>query len=186
MPLVRNTRLAPLGTIAAALLLVAHPASAQFTRSVSLPMPGIDTFHPVTPTIACGSDARPEAMAALAKAGFVAVISFREDGEPGYDRAAAERAAVEAGIRYLNIPFNREQPDPAAARRFLEVIAAADHTPAFLSCSTGQRTATMWLIKRVAQDGWPLERAMAEAEALGLTRPELKRFAQEFLATHAR
>ena len=40
----------------------------------------------------------------------------------------------------------------------------------------------MWLIKRVRQDQWTLERAMAEAESLGLSRPELKQFATEFLA----
>jgi hypothetical protein len=34
----------------------------------------------------------------------------------------------------------------------------------------------------VRQDGWTLERAMTEAESLGLTRPELKQFATEFLA----
>lgn len=35
---------------------------------------------------------------------------------------------------------------------------------------------------RVRQDGWPLERAMAEAESLGLKRQELKDFANRFLA----
>jgi protein tyrosine phosphatase (PTP) superfamily phosphohydrolase (DUF442 family) len=154
--------------------------------AVTIPVPGIDTFRPVTTTIACGTNPRAEAMAGLRAAGFASVVTFSEPGEPGYDHAALEQAATAAGLRLVSLPFNRERPDPAVARRFLEVIAAPETSPAYLSCSTGQRATTMWLIKRVVQDGWTPERAMAEAEALGLTRPELKRFATEFLAAQPR
>jgi sulfide:quinone oxidoreductase len=152
-------------------------------KAVTAPMPGIDTFHPVTTTLACGSNARPEAMPALAKAGFRSVISFRMDGEADYDRPSAERAASEAGLRFVSIPFNREQPDPKAVDRFLEVIRAGETSPAYIYCATGQRAAAMWLIKRVKQDGWAPAQALAEAEALGLTRPELKTFAMEYVAS---
>lgn len=63
-----------------------------------------------------------------------------------------------------------------------EVIAAPENLHAYLYCHEGPRAATMWLIKRVRQDGWTLDRAMAEAESLGLKRPELKQFAAESLA----
>jgi uncharacterized protein (TIGR01244 family) len=151
-------------------------------KAVAMPMPGIDTFHPVSTTVACGSNARPEAMAALSKAGFASVISFREDGEKDYDRAAAERAATDAGLRFVSIPVNREKPDPKAVERFLEVIASPETTPAYIFCATGQRVAAMWMIKRVKQDGWTPAQAMAEAESLGLSRPELKTFAMSYIA----
>lgn len=151
-------------------------------RAMTLPMEGIDTFHPVTTTIACGSNARPESMAGLAKAGFKSVISLREDTEKEYDRPGAERAATEAGLRFVSIPFNREHPDEAAVGRFLEVIASPETAPAYIFCTTGQRVAALWMIKRVKQDGWTPAQAMTEAEALGLTRPELKTFAMEYIA----
>lgn len=166
-----------------AFLFPARDLGAQSAPGLSLPMPGIETFRPVTTTIACGTNPRPEAMAALRQAGFASVISFSEDTEAGYDRPALERAATDAGLRYVSIPFNTERPDPSAARRFLDVIAAPETSPAFLGCRSGQRAAAMWLIKRVAQEGWPVERAMAEAESLGLKRPELKAFATEFLTS---
>jgi uncharacterized protein (TIGR01244 family) len=151
--------------------------------AVSLPMPGIEIFHPVTATVASGSTPRPEAMPMLRKAGFTTLISFRLDTEEGYDRPVLEAAATAAGLRYISIPFNRENPDPAAAQRFLEVMAAPETGAAYVFCHSGQRVAAMWAIKRVEQDGWPLDRAMAEAESLGLTRPELKTFAMKFVAS---
>ena len=61
-------------------------------------------------------------------------------------------------------------------------MAAPDTGAAYVFCHTGQRVAAMWAIKRVKQDGWTLDRAFAEAESLGLTRPELKEFATEVVA----
>ena len=40
----------------------------------------------------------------------------------------------------------------------------------------------MWLIKRIVVDKWDVDRAMAEAEALGLTNPALKTWAVEYAA----
>ena len=166
--------------------LTPHQTSAQARPALTLPMPGIQTFRPVTTTVALGGNASPGAMPALKRAGFDVVIAVREDGEEGYDRQAEERAATAAGLRFIAIPFTRLKPDPAAARKFLEVMAAPENAYAFIYCHTGPRVATMWLIKRVRQDGWTFDRAMAEAESLGLTRPELKQFAKEFLAASSR
>jgi sulfide:quinone oxidoreductase len=180
----------PIGTLLGATVLCftpyvlpPHQLSAQARPALTLPMPGIDTFHPVTTTVALGSNARPEAMTALKQAGIDVVVVIREDREEGYDRAEAERAATEAGLRFVSIPFTRLRPDPAAAHRFLEVMAAPENSHAYIYCHEGPRAATMWMIKRVRQDGWTLDRAMAEAESLGLARPELKKFATEFLSS---
>lgn len=167
-------------------LLAPHQAAAQARRSLTLPMPGVETFRPVTTTVALGGNASPEAMPGLKRAGFDVVIAIREDGEEGYNREAAERAATAAGLRFIAIPFTRLRPEPAAARKFLEVMAAPENAYAFIYCHTGPRVATMWLIKRVRQDGWTFNRALAEAESLGLTRPELVQFAKDFLATSSR
>jgi uncharacterized protein (TIGR01244 family) len=149
-------------------------------------MPGVTTFHPVTTTVALGSDATPESMPALKRAGFDVVIAIREDKEEGYDRVRSERAAVDAGLRFIAIPFTRTRPDPAAVRSFLDAMASPENARAYVYCHVGTRASMMWMIKRVRQDGWPLARAMAEAESLGLSRPELKTFATEFLANNVR
>ena len=40
------------------------------------------------------------------------------------------------------------------------------------------------MIKRVLQDGWEIDKALAEAEAIGLTNPRLKTFATEYIQAH--
>jgi hypothetical protein len=103
------------------------PLGAQTRPALTFPLPGIATFHPVTITVALGSDAPPESMPALKRAGFDVVIVIREDKEEGYDRQQSERAAVAAGLRFIAIPFTRTRPDPAAVNRFLDVIAAPEN-----------------------------------------------------------
>jgi len=42
----------------------------------------------------------------------------------------------------------------------------------------------MWMIKRALQDGWTVERAQTEAEAIGLQNPQLKEFAANYIKEH--
>jgi uncharacterized protein (TIGR01244 family) len=168
--------------LAFALLLLTSGAHAQSPQGA---IDGIDKFHRVTTTIACGSNAGPDTMAGLREAGFRSVISFREDGERGYDRPAVEAAAMAAGLRFVSIPVNSADPDPAAADRFLALIVAPGTEPAFIFCGSGERPAAMWLIKRVKQDGWTPQRALTEAEGIGLTRPSLKQFALTYVGAAA-
>jgi hypothetical protein len=39
----------------------------------------------------------------------------------------------------------------------------------------------MWMIKRALQDEWTIERARAEAEAIGLSSPALVTFATNYI-----
>ena len=41
----------------------------------------------------------------------------------------------------------------------------------------------MWFIKRVTQDGWDNDRAMAEAETIGLRSERLKEFAVDYVTS---
>ena len=47
-----------------------------------------------------------------------------------------------------------------------------------------RRAAALWLIKRLEVDGWDADRAMKEAEALGLGSAALKKFALDYAAAH--
>jgi hypothetical protein len=41
----------------------------------------------------------------------------------------------------------------------------------------------VWLVKRVLQDGWPIDKATTEAKAIGLSSAPLEKFALEFIAS---
>ena len=40
------------------------------------------------------------------------------------------------------------------------------------------------MIKRALQDGWPIERAQAEGEAIGLSNPQMTAFALSYIKDH--
>jgi hypothetical protein len=42
----------------------------------------------------------------------------------------------------------------------------------------------VWLVKRVIQDGWTVEKATEQARLIGLTNPALEKFALNYLAQH--
>jgi uncharacterized protein (TIGR01244 family) len=118
--------------------------------------------------------------------GFVSIINLREADEPGADIPAAQAAAKEAGLRYFHVPFDGTSPSPEAATAFLNAIRTPGAEPAFIHCSGGNRAATMWLIKRIAVDGWDVERATMEAAALGQSSQTLRQFAIDFALKNRR
>jgi len=67
------------------------------------------------------------------------------------------------------------------AERFLQAVADPANQPVYIHCGSANRVGAMWFIKRVRLDGWTPDRAMAEAEAIGLRSAGLKRFAQDYV-----
>ena len=99
---------------------------------------------------------------------------------------AQKAAAKAADIRFYNIPFNGQQPDPAVADKFLDTITGPGNAPAYIHCAAGNRAAAMWMIKRLVVDHWDADRATTEAKALGMTSAALQKFAVEYSQTHKR
>jgi uncharacterized protein (TIGR01244 family) len=141
---------------------------------------GIKNFARIETTVACAGAITTDAMPEIRKMGFASVINLREASEPGVDIPAQEAAAKAAGLQYYHVPFNGAKPDPKVADQFLKVITSKDAAPAFIHCGSANRAAAMWMIKRLAVDRWEVDRAAAEAEALGLTNPTLKQWAIDY------
>jgi len=143
--------------------------------------PGVQNFSRVDATIACGGATTPEAMQALKADGFTSVVNLRATDEQGANIDAGKAAAAKAGLQYFHLPFTLAAPDPASVERFLTVVAEPTNQPVFIHCASANRVAAMWLIKRVRLDAWPVEKALAEAEAIGLTNQALRQFALEYV-----
>jgi uncharacterized protein (TIGR01244 family) len=131
------------------------------------------TLHPLSPTVSVSPQLSPDAMPALAAAGFGRIISNRPDGEePGQPPTAAmEAAARDAGLDFASIPVSGlPGPDQVAA------VAAllADDVPTVMFCRSGMRSASAWAmserLKGVAADEL---RAAAAAAGYDLTRVPL-------------
>ncbi len=178
---------------AAALVLLASTLGAATAAQDTLrfhlakkDVPGIRNFTQVEPTVACGGATAVSAIAELKQAGFRAIINLRLASEPGADVEASAEAATAAGLNYIHIPFNHKAPDPAAVDAFLAVVSRPENQPIFIHCGAGERAATLWMIKRVLQDGWSVDDAMKEAEGIGLTLDSLKTFARQYIEDRKR
>ena len=169
--------------VAAALVGVLPAAAQQVTKSA---VPGITNFARLETTVACGGVTKVEAVPEIKKMGFASIINLRQPTENGANVEEEGAAAKDAGLKYFNIPFNRQQPDPAVADKFVATITAPGTEPAYIHCSAGNRAGAMWMIKRLVVDHWDTDKAFAEATALGLTSPVLKQFAIDYAQTHKR
>lgn len=147
-------------------------------------VPGIRNLSRLETTVACAGATEVEAIPNVKKMGFVSMINLRQATEPGANVPQAEAAAKAAGLKYIHIPMDAAAPDAAVADRFLDAIKQPGNQPAYIHCASANRAAAMWFIKRVQIDRWENDRAMKEAEALGLTSAPLKQFATNYVTTH--
>jgi len=168
-------------SIPALVALLAASAAAQVTKSE---MPGVRNYSRVDATVGCGGAVDPSAMSALKKEGYVSVINLRLASEAGADVDAARAAAKTAGLKYIHLPFNAASPDPNVVSSFLGAVADKSNQPVFIHCGSANRVGAVWMIKRVLQDGWALDRARKEAEAIGLQNPQLLAFATGYIKEH--
>jgi len=160
---------------------LATPSAAQVKKQE---MPGIRNYSRVDATVGCGGQTDPSAMAALKKEGYVSVINLRLPTEEGANVDAGRAAAQAAGLKYIHLPFNAASPDPKVVSEFLGAVADKTNQPVFIHCGSANRVGAMWMIKRALQDGWTVERAQTEGEAIGLTNPQLKEFAANYIKEH--
>ena len=142
---------------------------------------GVVNYTRVDATVACAGATPPEAMAGLKELGFASVINFRTPEEDGANIEASMAAADAAGLRYVHIPFRA--PSDQSTQEFLTAVADPANQPTYIHCASANRVGAMWFIKRVVQDGWEQDRAMAEAEGIGLRSQGLKDYAVAYVAS---
>jgi uncharacterized protein (TIGR01244 family) len=145
---------------------------------------GIVNFTRVDAVVACGGATETSALDGLAKDGFKSVINLRlaTEANANIERNAAHAKSL--GLNYIHIPFSGAKPDPAVVDRFLAAIADKANQPVYVHCASATRVGAVWLVKRVLQDGWPVEKATAEARLIGLGNPALEKFALEYIAAN--
>jgi uncharacterized protein (TIGR01244 family) len=161
--------------------LLALPVAAQVQKKE---LAGVRNYSRVDATVGCGGAVDPAAMAGLKKEGFVSIVNLREATEPGADVDAGRAAAQAAGLKYFHLPFNVAKPDTKVVDSFLAAVSDTTNQPVFIHCGSANRVGGMWMIKRALQDKWPIEKARAEGEAIGLNNPALVAFATEYINKH--
>ena len=131
-----------------------------------------------------GGATEPSAMAGLKKDGFKSVINLRLASEPGADVVGSRAAAEAAGLTYIHLPFDAENPDPRLVEGFFAAVGNTANHPVYIYCHSANRVGALWLITRVLKDGWAIDRAREEAVAIGLNAPAAEAFAVEYITAH--
>ena len=162
----------------ATMLLTSVTSSAQVTTET---VAGVTNFRQVKSTVACAGATTPEAMRGIKDMGFSSVVNLRLASENGANVEAEGAAAEAAGLKYIHIPMNGAAPEAAVFDQFIAAARVQANHPMFVHCGSGNRAAVVWFAKRMLVDGWTLERASEEAEALGLRSAPQKQFAIDYV-----
>jgi len=145
---------------------------------------GITNYTKVDAVVACGGATETSALDGLKADGFKSVINLRVATEQGANIAENQAKAKALGLNYFHLPVSGASPDPKIVDQFLAVVSDKTNQPVFIHCASANRVGMVWLVKRVLQDGWPVEKATTEAKAIGLTAAPLEKFALDYIATH--
>jgi uncharacterized protein (TIGR01244 family) len=145
---------------------------------------GIVNFSKVDAVVACGGATETSALDGLAKDGFKSVINLRMASEANANIELNAAHAKSLGLNYIHIPFNGAQPDNKAVDQFLAAIANKANQPVYVHCGSASRVGAMWLVKRVLQDDWTIEKATEEAKAIGLRSEPLEKFALAYISAN--
>ena len=140
---------------------------------------GVANYTRVDATVACAGATPVQALPELKKNGFASVINFRMPQEQGANIDEAKATAAQVGLKYIHLPH--QTPTAEIAEAFLKAVADPANQPVYIHCASANRVGAMWFIKRVKLDGWDTDRAMKEAEAIGLRAPALKEFALNYV-----
>jgi uncharacterized protein (TIGR01244 family) len=161
-------------------------AQAQVDNVTRESISGVTNFARVETTVACGGTIKPQAIAELKQRGFKSIFDLQLPDERGADVAGEAEAAKAAGMTFVHVPFTPASPDTSSVDRFLKGISDPANEPAFIHCAGGNRAAGFWFIKRVLVDKWDTDRAMKEAEALGLSGAPMRQFALDYVKAQKR
>lgn len=145
---------------------------------------GITNYTKVDAVIACGGATETSALEALKADGFTSVINLRLASEQGANIEDNQARARALGLNYFHLPLSGSAPDPKVVDQFLEIVANKANQPVYIHCASANRAGAVWMVKRVLQDGWTVERATTEAKAIGLTAAPLEKFALDYIAAH--
>jgi len=165
----------------------AQPPGAVAQAPAQSEIPGVRNFTRVDATFACGGALSADAMSSIKQAGFRSIVNLRAATEEGANVEAETKAAQDADVRYIWLPFVTASPDATKVDEFLKAVADPVNQPMLIHCASGGRVSMFWAIKRVMLDGWPVDKAMGELPDLSknVSAP-LKAFTLDYLKQHGK
>ena len=112
----------------------------------------------------------------LKQQGFKGIVDLTMEGTND------EKFAAKAGLNPLNIKIlDNSAPTQGQMKQFLDFATNPKNQPCYVHCEAGKgRTGVATACYRMAVDGWPPDKALAEAKKFGLALPNQTEFIQQF------
>ena len=143
----------------------------------------LPNFRRVNDKVCTGGQPQLAHLEKLKAEGVKVIINLRPPNE--HEGAQEEAKAKELGLRYYNIPVVYLQPKDEQATEFLKLTDDLKSEQIFIHCAAAIRVGAFWMIRRVLRDGWTYEKALEEANEIGLRdRPHLVAFARQYIERH--
>jgi protein tyrosine phosphatase (PTP) superfamily phosphohydrolase (DUF442 family) len=144
---------------------------------------GIPNFKKTTTQVWTGGQPSMDHLMKLKDAGVKVIINLRSHSESNNLGFVEASRAKELGFEYFNIPVIFGELRPEAADAFLKITdEQLKKGPVFIHCAAAIRVGGFWLIRRVLRDGWEFDRALQEANSIGLgDQADLIRFGREYI-----
>jgi uncharacterized protein (TIGR01244 family) len=141
----------------------------------------IPSFLKLNDNVWTGGQPTMEHLGKLKEGGMKVIINLRPHSE--HDGGREEKKVKELGLSYFNIPIVTRDPQPEDADDFLKITdEQLKNGPVFIHCAAGTRVGGFWLIRRVLRDGWEFDKALEEANKIGLrNNPVLIEFAKGYI-----
>ncbi len=110
----------------------------------------------------------------LTRIGELKIFGFRtviDLGTPAITAHLHRAETEEAGMQYFSIPIKGDIPNPQQISFYNRIVINANNGPLLVYAPKAELLAIMWASYRISL-GSPLEFALAEGKALGLTREQ--------------
>jgi len=142
---------------------------------------GIPRFLKLSDQVWTGGQPWLEHLPKLKDAGIKVIINLRPHAE--YQGEREEAKVKELGMGYFNIPVDFQAPDELDADDFLKLTdEQLKNGPVFIHCAAATRVGAFWMIRRVVRDGWDYDKALEEANRIGLNNnARLTEFAKQYI-----
>ncbi|HEX3185714.1 MAG TPA: sulfur transferase domain-containing protein [Pyrinomonadaceae bacterium] len=142
---------------------------------------GIPHFLKLTDQVWTGGQPWLEHYPKLKDAGIKVIINLRPHAE--YQGEREEARVKELGMKYFNIPVDFSAPDELDVDDFLKLTdEQLKNGPVFIHCAVGTRVGAFWMIRRVVRDSWEYDKALEEANRIGLNNnARMIEFAREYI-----
>ncbi len=145
------------------------PQPAQVSGPVA-PTLELANLHKPKPGVYTAGRLQPDDVARLRAAGVRHVIDLTQDSEtPDFDEATAVRAV---GIAYDNLPIAGPQHLTRENVQAFDRLVSGSPQPLLVHCASSNRVGAMAALRAAWIDGRPVDEAIAEGRAWGLTSLE--------------